>query len=98
VHGSCVERLKQPPPAAAARSVAAAPPPCSSLRPPPSTLTRLLCLPFRASQYMVAMGIKGSGNEGLKSQAWTDQTPSAGWEGFFAGASNIIFTFGQLTL
>ncbi|KAI7843624.1 hypothetical protein COHA_002864 [Chlorella ohadii] len=46
------------------------------------------------SWYMVAMGIKGSGNEGLKSQAWTDQTPSAGWEGFFAGASNIIFTFG----
>lgn len=45
---------------------------------------------------MVAMGIKGSGNEGLKSQPWTNQTPAAGWEGFFAGASNIIFTFGAL--
>ena len=53
-------------------------------------------MPVLIPQYMVAMGIKGSDNQGLKSQAWTDQTPSAGWEGFFAGASNIIFTFGGL--
>lgn len=46
-------------------------------------------------QYMVALGIIGSGSTGLKSDAWTNQSPNGGWEGFFAGASNIIFTFGE---
>ncbi|GAB4818758.1 hypothetical protein N2152v2_005804 [Parachlorella kessleri] len=43
--------------------------------------------------YMVAMGIKGYNDEGLSSQAWREQKPM-GLDGFFAGASNIIFTFG----
>ncbi|EFN55688.1 hypothetical protein CHLNCDRAFT_133952 [Chlorella variabilis] len=43
--------------------------------------------------YMVAMGIIGYNDEGLQSVAWTDQTPPS-LDGFFAGASNIIFTFG----
>ncbi len=42
---------------------------------------------------MVAMGIKGYNDEGLSSQAWREQKPM-GLDGFFAGASNIIFTFG----
>ena len=45
-------------------------------------------------RYMVAMGIKGYNNEGLSSQAWKNQSPQGGWQGFFAGSSNIIFTFG----
>lgn len=43
---------------------------------------------------MVAMGIKGYNNGGLQSVAWTDQKPQS-LDGFFAGASNIIFVFGE---
>jgi hypothetical protein len=43
---------------------------------------------------MVAMGIIGYNSNGLQSVAWTNQKPPQGVDGFFAGASNIIFTFG----
>lgn len=43
---------------------------------------------------MVVAGVRGSGGQGLQSTAWTNQTPSQGWHGFLAGASNIIFVFG----
>ena len=43
---------------------------------------------------MVAAGVRGSGGQGLQSVVWTKQTPSQGWHGFMAGASNIIFVFG----
>ncbi|KAL4441475.1 hypothetical protein ABPG77_001979 [Micractinium sp. CCAP 211/92] len=44
------------------------------------------------SWYMVAMGIKGADDQGLNSAAWDNNVPSL--SAFFAGASNIIFTFG----
>lgn len=40
--------------------------------------------------FMVAAGIKGSGGRGLQAVAWRNQTPSEGWHGFLAGASNIM--------
>jgi hypothetical protein len=43
---------------------------------------------------MVSMGIKGYNDGGLQSVAWTDQKPVS-LDGFFAGASNIIFVFGE---
>lgn len=44
-------------------------------------------------QYIVVMGIQGADGQGLQSSPWTDQKPES-LDGFFAGASNIIFTFG----
>ncbi len=38
---------------------------------------------------MFSQGIKN----GLKAEAWTDENPKSVYN-FFAGASNIIFTFG----
>ncbi|PSC69121.1 auxin transporter 1 [Micractinium conductrix] len=43
--------------------------------------------------YIVVMGIQGADGQGLQSSPWTDQKPES-LDGFFAGASNIIFTFG----
>eukprot|EP00887_Chlorella_sp_A99_P002750 scaffold6.g2750.t1 len=43
--------------------------------------------------YMVVLGISGYNRDGLNSVAWTNQTPPS-LDAFFAGASNIIFTFG----
>lgn len=42
---------------------------------------------------MVAQGIIGYNHEGLSSYAWKNQKPPS-LDAFFAGASNIIFTFG----